>query len=147
MSAREQILAFLEAHQGDQRTADIAAACECTQGAVYTALSGLTATGEITRVDTGVYRLTGATKAPKAETKPARSETKAPEPVPPVAESEEPTEPAVDDDPIEVPRLSDEDIRRIWNGMGSFLDSREADNQSFARAVESEVRRRMGVVE
>ena len=83
MTAREQILEYLQSHAGDCRTADIAAACECSQGAVYTALSGLTATGEITRVDTGVYRLTGAAPKTKAETKPAARETKAPEPVTP----------------------------------------------------------------
>lgn len=105
MTAREQILEYLQSHAGDCRTADIAAACECSQGAVYTALSSLTATGEITRVDTGVYRLTGGTKAPKAETKPAARETKAPTPEtpPPMAAREEPTEPAAADDPLEVP--------------------------------------------
>lgn len=32
--------------------------------------------------------------------------------------------------------LTDDDIRSIWNGMGSFLDDCEADRLSFARAVE-----------
>ena len=32
--------------------------------------------------------------------------------------------------------LTDDDIRSIWSGMGSFLDDREADRLSFARAVE-----------
>lgn len=75
MTIRDEILAFLESHPGDQTTADISAACECSQGAVYTAMSGLTATGEITRVATGIYRLTGGTKAQKAKTKPPARET------------------------------------------------------------------------
>lgn len=95
MTAAEQILAFLRAHAGEQTTADISAACECSQGSVYTAMSQLVASGKITRVRTGVYTLTGTTKAAKP--------TPAPAVPPPSPESTEPTDAEDPDDPVEVP--------------------------------------------
>lgn len=96
MTAAEQILDFLRTHAGEQTTADISAACECSQGSVYTAMSQLVASGEITRVRTGVYTLTGST--PKAA-RPAQ----APVVPPPSPESTEPTDAEDPDDPVEVP--------------------------------------------
>jgi len=101
VSARDQVIEYLKANPGEQRTADISASCECSQAAVYTALSGLAATGEITRVATGRYALTGGAKAREAETKPARRETKVPDPDPPLDPNSE--EHAVNDHPIEMP--------------------------------------------
>lgn len=108
MSARDQILEFLGAHPGEQSTADISAAVEAPQSSVYATLSALASTGEITRVATGRYTLTGA--ATKAKTKKSAAETP-----PPDAECQEPAtapgvwtattteEPA--DVPLEVPEL------------------------------------------
>lgn len=86
MTAAEQILDFLRSHPGEQTTADISAACECSQGTVYTSMSQLVASGEITRVRMGVYQLTSGAK--KVQRAPAE-----PEPiVPPSSASEEPAD-------------------------------------------------------
>lgn len=104
MTAREEILAYLEAHPGEQTTTAISAACEASQSSVYATLSALASTGEITRVATGRYQLTDGTKAAKRETKAAQSATNAAEAAtpPPISASEEPTEP---DAPLDVPEL------------------------------------------
>ena len=45
--------------------------------------------------------------------------------------------------PWMISSLTDEEIGSVWSSMGSFLDSREADYRSFARAIERAIERKM----
>lgn len=108
MTIRDEILAYLEAHPGEQSTADISAAVEAPQSSVYATLSALASTGEITRVATGRYALTGAATKPKAkksvaETPPPDAASQEPATAPGAWTATTTEEPA--DAPLEVPEL------------------------------------------